>query len=184
MFEFLENYNGIIEVNGKELSAKDAVSFIENNYGNFDINLIPNKQEFNTIKDEIKVTVKPVMTRLDGGVDYDFNTTFNNGVQMPLRTMYGRITKETKSMYYMELHGKVTVTARCICCGRTITNKISTFYGVGRECAKKLQIPIIENNYELEKYKNIIEDKLSNISWSGWIKKEDIQSLVWLDEEK
>ena len=49
-----------------------------------------------------KITVKKYMTEL-ATANFDFQDKWNNGKPMPLCTMHGKVTKETRGMYYMEL---------------------------------------------------------------------------------
>lgn len=49
-----------------------------------------------------KITVKKYMTE-PATSTFDFQDKWNNGKPMPLCTMQGKVTKETRGMYYMEL---------------------------------------------------------------------------------
>lgn len=49
-----------------------------------------------------KITVKKYMTE-PATENFDFQDKWNNGNPMPLCTMHGKVTKETRGMYYMEL---------------------------------------------------------------------------------
>ena len=49
-----------------------------------------------------KITVKKYMTET-ATANFDFQDKWNNGEPMPLCTMQGKVTKETRGMYYMEL---------------------------------------------------------------------------------
>ena len=49
-----------------------------------------------------KITVKKYMTE-PATSNFDFQDKWNNGKPMPLCTMHGKVTKETRGMYYMEL---------------------------------------------------------------------------------
>jgi hypothetical protein len=49
-----------------------------------------------------KITVKKYMTE-PSTPTFDFQDKWNDGKPMPLCTMQGKVTKETRGMYYMEL---------------------------------------------------------------------------------
>ena len=49
-----------------------------------------------------KIIVKKYMTE-PSTANFDFQDKWNNGKPMPLCTMHGKVTKETRGMYYMEL---------------------------------------------------------------------------------
>ena len=49
-----------------------------------------------------KITVKKYMTE-PSTPNFDFQDRWNDGKPMPLCTMQGKVTKETRGMYYMEL---------------------------------------------------------------------------------
>ena len=49
-----------------------------------------------------KITVKKYMTE-PSTVNFDFQDKWNNGKPMPLCTMQGKVTKETRGMFHMEL---------------------------------------------------------------------------------
>lgn len=183
MFEFLKNYNGNIKVNGAELDANSAITLLNNKSGEYTIVLTPViEEEYDT--DNYQITVKPYMTRFETGMQFDFNKQYNNGIPMPLRTMQGNVIKETRNMYYMKLHGSLIPTRYCVKCGRTITDTVSSYYGIGPECAKSLNITRPESDYEYKRYKTDIENKLNNIKWEGWIPKSAIIDVEVLNEEE
>ena len=49
-----------------------------------------------------KITVKKYMTE-PATTTFDFQDKWNNGLPMPLCTMQGKVIKETRGTYYMEL---------------------------------------------------------------------------------
>ena len=49
-----------------------------------------------------KITVKKYMTE-PSTANFDFQDKWNNGKPMPLCTMRGKVTKETRGMFHMEL---------------------------------------------------------------------------------
>lgn len=183
MFEFLKTYKGKILVNEAELDNDSAITLLDNSDGDFIIKLFPKEEEPIIYADKIKIIVKPSMTKIDNSSLTNFNNQYNNGIPMPLRTMFGEITRETKSMYYANLHGKVVVTARCMKCGRTITNKLSMYFGIGPECGKDLRILTPQTREEYEKYKKTIEDRIEKINWQGWIPKSSVITLEYIDDK-
>lgn len=121
-----------------------------------------------------KITVKKYMTE-PATSTFDFQDKWNNGVPMPLCIMQGEVIKETRGMYYMILHGKAEPIARCLVCGKTLTNPISKLYGIGPECSEKVGLIRIESEDDAkEKLKHIME-QIDDISWSGWVIKSAIK---------
>lgn len=121
-----------------------------------------------------KITVKKYMTE-PATSTFDFHDKWNNGKPMPLCIMQGEIIKETRGMYYMILHGKAEPIARCLVCGKTLTNPISKLYGIGPECSEKVGLMRIESEDDAkEKLKHIME-QIDDISWSGWVIKSAIK---------
>ena len=121
-----------------------------------------------------KITVKKYMTE-PATSTFDFQDKWNNGVPMPLCIMQGKVIKETRGMYYMNLHGKAEPTSKCLVCGKTLTNPISKLYGIGPECSEKVGIIRIESEEESkEKLKHIME-QIDDISWTGWVIKSAIK---------
>ena len=49
-----------------------------------------------------KITVKKYMTE-PSTPNFDFQDKWNNGKPIPLCTMHGKVTKETRGMFHMEL---------------------------------------------------------------------------------
>jgi hypothetical protein len=108
--------------------------------------------------------------------------TWNDDNPMPLRTMVGTVEKETKGMVYMHLHGDITskVTSVCMKCGKTITNPISQFFGMGPECGGHNYVSPFESDEELQMViDSYRKDYLQKITWSGWI----IKSAILEQEE-
>nr|DAF32182.1 MAG TPA: hypothetical protein [Caudoviricetes sp.] len=121
-----------------------------------------------------KITVKKYMTE-PATINFDFQDKWNNGKPMPLCIMQGEVIKETRGMYYMNLHGKAEPTSKCLVCGKTLTNPISKLYGIGPECSEKIGLIRIESEEEAkEKLKHIME-QIDDISWEGWVIKSSIK---------
>ena len=127
-----------------------------------------------------KITVKKYMTE-PATVNFDFQDKWNNGKPMPLCIMQGKIIKETRGMYYMNLQGKAEPTSKCLVCGKTLTNPISKLYGIGPECSDKVGLIRIESEEEAkEKLKHIME-QIDDISWSGWVIRSSIKHYELVD---
>ena len=121
-----------------------------------------------------KITVKKYMTE-PATVNFDFQDKWNDGKPMPLCIMQGEVIKETRGMYYMNLHGKAEPTYKCLVCGKPLTNPVSKLYGIGPECSEKVGLIRIESEEEAkEKLKHIME-QINDISWSGWVIKSAIK---------
>ena len=123
-----------------------------------------------------KITVKKYMTE-PATVSFDFQDKWNNGMPMPLVTMTGEVIKETRGMFYMRLHGKAEPTVKCICCGRTLKNKVSMLYGIGPECGKHFNINPFDSEEELNANFQELKNMISNITWEGWVIKKSITNF-------
>lgn len=129
-----------------------------------------------------KITVKKYMTE-PATSTFDFQDKWNNGKPMPLCIMQGKVIKETRGMYYMNLQGKAEPTSKCLVCGKTLTNPVSKLYGIGPECSDKIGLIRIESEEEAkEKLKHIME-QIDNISWTGWVIKSAIKEWEMIANE-
>lgn len=126
------------------------------------------------VEKSYKITVKKYMTEPASGT-FDFQDKWNNGIPMPLCIMTGKVIKETRGMYYMELEGKAEPMTRCMCCGRTLSNPISKLYGIGPECSEKVGIIRIESEEEAREKWNELVQQIGNIKWEGWVIKSAIK---------
>ena len=132
---------------------------------------ISNKME---VGKSYKITVKKYMTEPSTS-NFDFQDKWNDGKPMPFIIMRGEVIKETRGMYYMNLHGKAEPTYKCLVCEKTLTNPISKLYGIGPECSEKVGLIRIESEEEAkEKLKHIME-QIDDISWTGWAIKSAIK---------
>lgn len=188
MLSLLKNWKGKIEINGKEYdTVQSATSSFNTFSGDICIKLHPakentlqtvvdgiqdglKKQSGNRATEQIKITVKPYMTK-KSTPDFDFMKKFNNDNPMPMRIMQGTIEKETRGMYFMKLHGLAQATIRCTCCNKELTNPVSRHYGIGPICLSKLGI--IRDIEDIENIKN----DLVNITWTGWVIKSAITEM-------
>ena len=123
-----------------------------------------------------KITVKKYMTEPSTST-FDFQDKWNNGVPMPLCIMTGKVIKETRGMYYMELAGKAEPMTRCMCCDKTLSNPVSKLYGIGPECGEKVGIIRIESEEEAKEKWNRLVKEIENIKWSGWVIKSAIKEF-------
>lgn len=186
MITLLNSWEGSVEVNGSKFST---ISEVLANYSEFseniNIKLHPksNSENINVVTNDnitYKITVKKYMTK-KSTPSFDFMKKWNNDIPMPLRTMVGEKIKETRGMVYMKLHGDIFAEKILICmkCGRTITNPVSQYFGMGPECGGHNYINPFDTEAEL---KNAVEEyrkQLQNIKWEGWIIKSAIE-----EEEK
>jgi len=123
-----------------------------------------------------RVTVRQYMTK-PANPSFDFMAKWNDNNPMPMRTMVGTVEKETSGMVYMHLHGDITSTTTqyCMKCGKSITNPVSQFFGMGPECGGHNYTNPFESEEELksavERYRR---EYLQKITWSGWIIKSAI----------
>lgn len=121
-----------------------------------------------------KITVKKYMTE-PATANFDFQDKWNNGKPMPLCIMQGEVIKETRGMYYMSLQGKAEPIARCLVCGKPLTNPVSKLYGIGPECSEKVGLIRIESEEEAKEKLEHIMEQIDDISWSGWVIKSAIK---------
>ena len=124
-----------------------------------------------------KITVKSYMTRKSND-DFRFMAEWNDDNPMPLLTMTGVVTDETKGMVYMKLHGQAQEEIHCLRCGRELKNPVSRLYGIGPECITK--IPVFFN-IDINDVDSI-KEKMVNVEWEGWIIKSSIltkEKLKW-----
>lgn len=121
-----------------------------------------------------KITVKKYMTE-PATSNFDFQDKWNNGTPMPFVIMRGEVIKETRGMYYMDLHAEAEQTSTCIRCGRPLTNKISMLYGIGPECGSHCYINPFDTEEELNEHLEEVKLKIREVKWSGWIIKSAIK---------
>lgn len=121
-----------------------------------------------------KITVKKYMTE-PATSNFDFQDKWNNGIPMPFVIMCGEVIKETRGMYYMDLHAETEQTSTCIRCGRPLTNKISMLYGIGPECGSHCYINPFDTEEELNEHLEEVKSKIREVKWSGWVIKSAIK---------
>lgn len=115
--------------------------------------------------------------------EFDFHTKWNNDVPMPMRIMVGRKLKETRGMVQMELWGEITdkLNSHCMKCGRTLTNPVSKFFGIGPECGGHGYNNPFDSDAELNAAVAEVAEKLRNIKWAGWVIKSAIEEETYLE---
>lgn len=190
MLEFLKNYPGYLEVNGKRIENDNLDNILNNTFGKIVINLIPKKESRSTDKiksnervvknntdTEYDIVVKPWMTK-KSTEDFNFMLNWNNNIPMPFRYMRGVINKQTPGMYNMTLRGVPKNTETCSVCGKTLTNPISRLFGIGPECMQKCgifgDITIEQAEQKLDEINKRIEETI----WTGWIAKSAILQMT------
>lgn len=200
MLNLLEGYKGSLEVNGIMYNdLKAAVQALEGYDGELTIvlNKAGNKQEqkeekapvnnVQEIKDSpiYKIKVRQYMTK-PSTPGFDFHDKWNNGVPMPMRIMVGRKLKETRGMVQMELWGEITeeITHNCMKCGRTLTNEVSKYFGIGPECGGHGYNNPFETEEELKAAIEEVQKQLKEVKWTGWIIKSAIEEEIYLEDRR
>ncbi len=186
MLTMLQNWKGTVEINGTEYKNIEKAIVGSNLAENSQIciKLLPKKKSENLRTDSEKnqenkqvycITVKKYMTQ-KSTMQFDFMKKWNNDVPMPLRIMTGTIDKETPGMVHMTLHGDMYAETMCTCmkCGKTLTNKVSQYFGIGPECGGHNYVNPFETEEELKQAVEKYRKKLQEITWSGWIIKSAI----------
>lgn len=139
-----------------------------------------NKPEKMEVNKYYKITVKQYMTE-PATISFDFQDKWNNGVPMPMVTMVGKVIKETRGMYQMELQGRAEPTCNCLHCGRSLTNKVSMLYGIGPICGQHYGINPFDTEEELNEHFEELKAQISDIKWSGWVIKSAIKQWEEVD---
>ncbi len=123
---------------------------------------------------DYEIKVKKYMTQKSSST-FNFMQQWNNDVPMPFMEMRGKATKETKGMLYMELSGIYRDnSSHCMRCGRTLTNEVSRFYGLGPECGSHAYINPFNSSQELTDYVEENRQKIVHTTWCGWVVKSAI----------
>lgn len=184
MITMLDKWQGAVEVDGQTYDSMQSFRSVGKQFnGEWHIKLLPKSVKAvqgggsvseSEDKTEYRITVKAYMTKpTEPGSSFDFMQKWNNNKPMPLRTMVGTIEKETRGMYFMNLHGQGLEEICCLRCGRRLTHPVSRHYGIGPECMSKLGI--IANIEDVDE----IKEKLVDIKWTGWV----IKSAITEQEE-
>ena len=189
MITMLKSWQGKVAVNGQEYeNIQSVISDFKPGDGSICIKLhpqvettVPRENMKPQVVDtsEVRITVKRYMTE-QATPQFDFMAKWNNNNPMPLRTMTGRVLKETRGMVQMELHGdiwakKISV---CMCCGRKLTNPVSQYFGIGPECGGHNYVNPFDSEEELKEAVDAYKKRLQEITWTGWIIKSAITEEV------
>lgn len=127
---------------------------------------------------EYIVKVKCWMTKKTTDDSFDFMRHWNKDIPMPLRVMRGRVLSETRGMLFMELRACPLRTDYCMKCGKPLTHPVSKLYGLGPECGSHYHINPFNTEEELQAAIQEVRNKLSEVTWSGWIAKSGVESAV------
>lgn len=186
MRRLLENWKGAVEIAGTQY---ESVSAIPSNFDFSGCTMIKLVSAKNTSQQEdtkavYRITVKQYMTK-KATPDFTFMRTLNKDNPMPLRTMVGTIENETPGMYYMKLKADTNFeqVQCCMKCGKSITNPISRYFGLGPECGGHNYVNPFSSKEELEETVNAYKKEvLEKIEWEGWVIKSAITEQVEVNE--
>jgi len=193
VLNLLKDYKGAVEVNGQSFDSLDsALKGLKNFDGQ--LTIVLNKgagervsQASQRVKevagDKIyRIKVRQYMTR-PSTPQFDFHDKWNNGIPMPMRIMVGKKLKETRGMVQMELWGEITeeVTTHCMRCGRTLTNPVSKYFGIGPECGNHGYNNPFDDEEELKRAVKEVDKQLREIKWTGWVIKSAIEEETYLE---
>lgn len=195
MLSLLQNWKGSVEVNGsyyeniqacinenKTISGPICIKLYPAGQNRLKTeNTKPEQSVQETVSDEYVITVKKYMTE-QASPGFDFMANWNHNNPMPLRTMVGIKTKETRGMVYMKLHGDILAETVCTCmkCGKRLTNPVSQYFGIGPECGGHNYVHPFETDEQLKEAVSQYRTKLQNITWEGWI----IKSAITEEEKR
>ncbi len=193
MLNLLKDYKGAVEVNGQSFDSLDsALKGLKNFDGQLTIVLNKgagervsraSQQVEEVAGDKIyRIKVRQYMIK-PSTPEFDFHDKWNNGIPMPMRIMVGRKLKETKGMVQMELWGEITeeVTTHCMRCGRTLTNPVSKYFGIGPECGNHGYNNPFDDEEELKRAVKEMDKQLREIKWTGWVIKSAIEEETYLE---
>lgn len=196
MLNLLKDYKGAVEVNGQSFDSLDsALKGLKNFDGQ--LTIVLNKGAGERVSrasqrvkevagDKIyRIKVRQYMTR-PSTPQFDFHDKWNNGNPMPMRIMVGRKLKETKGMVQMELWGEITeeVATYCMRCGRTLTNPVSKYFGIGPECGNHGYNNPFDDEEELKRAVKEVDKQLREIKWTGWVIKSAIEEETYLENRR
>lgn len=193
MLNLLKNYKGVVEVNGQSFDSLDsALKGLKNFDGQLTIVLNKgagervsqaSQQVEEVAGDKIyRIKVRQYMIK-PSTPEFDFHDKWNNGNPMPMRIMVGRKIKETKGMVQMELWGEITeeTTTHCMRCGKTLTNPVSRYFGIGPECGNHGYNNPFNSDEELRLAVKEMNERLKETKWTGWVVKSSIEEETILE---
>lgn len=196
MLNLLKDYKGAVEVNGQSFDSLDsALKGLKNFDGQ--LTIVLNKgagervsqasQQVEEIAgDKIyRIKVRQYMIK-PSTPESDFHDKWNSGNPMPMRIMVGKKLKETKGMVQMELWGEITedVTTHCMRCGRTLTNPVSKYFGIGPECGNHGYNNPFDDEEELKRAVKEVDKQLREIKWTGWVIKSALEEEIYLENRR
>lgn len=180
MFELLKNWRGAVEINGTHYDSVQAISSLNiSDFETVNIKLLPvnktSEKRLETRAVQYLITVRQYMTERVTP-EFDFMAKWNNNNPMPFRTMVGTVEKETRGMVYMKLHADIYAgkIARCMKCGRVLTNPVSQYFGIGPECGGHNYVHPFNTDEELKEAVSEYKAQLQKVTWEGWIIKSAI----------
>ena len=183
MISMLRNWPGSVEINGQKFESISKVpESVLTASSSLNIKLYPRMVQSVTEavdKTEYKITVRRYMTK-KATPEFDFMEKWNHNNPMPYRTMVGEVIKETRGMVYMKLHADIFADRICTCmkCGKTLTNPVSQYFGIGPECGGHNYIHPFDTDEELKEAVEAYKKELQNITWEGWIIRSSIIETV------
>ncbi len=193
MLNLLKDYKGAVEVNGQSFDSLDsALKGLKDFDGQLTIVLNKgagervsqaSQQVEEVAGDKIyRIKVRQYMIK-PSTPEFDFHDKWNNGNPMPMRIMVGKKLKETKGMVQMELWGEITeeVTTHCMRCGRTLTNPVSKYFGIGPECGNHGYHNPFDDEEELKRAVKEVDKQLREVKWIGWVIKSAIEEETYLE---
>ena len=195
MLSLLKDYKGAVEVNDQSFDSLDsALKGLKNFDGQLTIVLNKgagervsqvSQQVEEVAGDKIyRIKVRQYMIK-PSTPEFDFHDKWNGGNPMPMRIMVGKKLKETKGMVQMELWGEITedVTTHCMRCGRTLTNPVSKYFGIGPECGNHGYSNPFDDEEELKRAVKEVDKQLREIKWTGWVIKSALEKFELIRQE-
>lgn len=196
MLHLLKGYNnGSIRVNNIVFtSVNDAIKHFQDYTGRLVIEIessglqggfSPSKpQEVDAGQPIYKIKVKQYMIK-PATPEFDFHDKMNNGHPMPMRIMIGKKLQETPGMVKMELWGEINeeISTHCMKCGRTLTNQVSKYFGIGPECGNHGYNNPFDDEAELKRAVKEVDKQLREIKWTGWIIKSALEKFELIRQE-
>ena len=195
MLNLLKDYKGAVEVNGQSFDSLDSafkglknfdgqLTIVLNKGAGERVSQVSQQVEEAAVDKIYRIKVRQYMIK-PSTPEFDFHDKWNNGNPMPMRIMVGKKLKETKGMVQMELWGEITeeVTTHCMRCGRTLTNPVSKYFGIGPECGNHGYNNPFETDEELKAAVKDMQEQLKEIKWTIDYQKV-IEEEVYLEDRR
>lgn len=191
MLKYLSDFEGALTINGKPYSSiQEAMKDLRDYTGSVVITVGQDKEPVQPLKTSpagiiidtsqgdpvYQIKIRAYLLK-EPSIDFDFHTKWNQGIPVPMRIMVGRKLKETQGLVQMELWGEITepISTSCMKCGRTLTNEVSKYFGIGPECGGHRHINPFHNDEELHQAVAVMQQELRKVRWTGWIIKSAIE---------